>query len=157
MATASAVQVPNVASVQASVDNVQVTTVAGTVQRQVVAIADATTAGQYALVDSGGAVSVKPTTSSALTPTETNPSIAATAGGTTALASNASAKYRFIQNTTVTPAWLSIAGTPAVGTGMLIGPYGTYECSAAIGNLFTGTIKAISTSGSITFYCLEGA
>lgn len=151
MATASKVDVPTVSSVQASIDNNQLTTGAGTVQRQVTSIGDPTTAANIAAVDSVGALLISAGT---ITATETNATI--TSSSSTVLASNSSAKYRYIQNTSATPAWMSLTTTAVVGSFMYIGPYGSFEMSKAAGNLVTGIIKAISTGGSITFYCLEG-
>lgn len=134
------------------IDNSSVTTGAGTVNRQRTAIFDPS-ANQGAAVDASGRLM---TGTPAVTPTETNPTI--TGSSSTVLSANTSAKYRFIQNTTATPAWLSLAGSVVtVGSGMYIGPYGTYELSLGNGNMITGKITAISTSGSLVFYCIEGA
>lgn len=150
--TQSSVQVAQI-NVGPLIDNVQVTTsISSAMNRQVVAIGDPAQGGQYALVDAFGRLNVA---SQSITPTETNPSI--TSSSSVVLASNSSAKYRFIQNTSSTAVWVSLSGgTATAGSGMLIGPYGSYEMSPGNGNMITGAVNAISTGGTITFYCLEG-
>lgn len=55
----SDVQVPNISGApQALIDNVQVTTTAGTVQRQVVTVGDASAGGNYASVNSSGGIAI---------------------------------------------------------------------------------------------------
>lgn len=155
MSTASAVQVPVVAgTVQALIDNNTVVTAAGTVQRQVVTLGDATTPGNYAKVDADG---VLETGGAALTPTETNPAMAGASAPV--LAANAAANYRFIQNPSSVPVRLNLAGgTALTNRGMLLGPFGGYEMSKQNGNLIRGAINGISQDGSTstTLYCLEG-
>lgn len=123
-----------------------------TVQRQRIAIGDAANVDNFAKVDSFGRLQ---TASPNVTSVHSNPSVSGS--NSVVLASNSNAKYRFIQNTTATPAWMKVDGTAAtVGTGMFIGPYGSYEMSSAIGNLDSRQVSAISTSGTIAFAVLEG-
>ena len=123
-----------------------------TVQRQRIAIADPITMDFLALVDKFGRLNVAGQNIAAA---HTYPTIAASS--TTLLAANTSAKYRFIQNTTATPAYIDLSGAAAVvGQCMFIGPYGSFEMSAGNGNMITGIIHAISTSGSILFVTTEG-
>lgn len=70
MSSASKVAVPTVTDVQAQIDGVQVTTAQGTVQRQVAAIGDPTTGGNYLGIDSSGNAQIRiaPAPASLLTP-----------------------------------------------------------------------------------------
>ena len=108
--------------------------------------------GTQTLVTSTNALPVAINTT--VTYTITNPTV--TTSTTALLASNASAKYRFIQNTTSTGAWMNIGASAAVGTGIYLGPNGSFEMSSTAGNLDTRAINAISTSGSILFSVSEG-
>ena len=125
-----------------------------TVYREMVSIGDPANVDQRVNVDIFGRMMVG---SAPITPTQTNPNVIATGSGTKLLNANTNAKYRFIQNTTATPAWLDLANAgAAVGTGIYMGPYGEYEMSSQIGNMIQGQINAISTSGTIAFSVTEG-
>ena len=156
MTNPTLVQVPAVTgTVQASIDNNQVITGAGTVNRQVVNIGDPAVAGNYALVDSSGRLMVG---SPSISPAETNPTVVATTNGGQILAANTAAKYRYILNPSTNPTiWVKLAGgAAAVNSGIPLAPGGSYEMSSANGNMITGQITAIRTSGSVPIYCLEG-
>lgn len=150
--TPSAISIPPVTvTPQALVDQVQVTTTAGLVDRQVIAIGDPATAANYAAVDAGGAL----LTGTAITPTEAI--VAVSGNSVVAIAANTAAKYRFIQNLTANPIRLNLSGgAAAANAGIYIGPFGTLELSRAKNNLITGIIHAISMGVDSSIYVLEG-
>lgn len=137
------------------IESVQLTDdLSNVVLREMVSIGDPSAVDQRAGVDALGRLQVA---GQNITPTESNPNIASTAGGTTLFSSNASAKYRYFLSTSSTVVWIRLnGGVPAVGTGMRIGPYGSYEMSPGNGNVVTGLIKGIAESGTVVGYCLEG-
>lgn len=67
-----------------------------------------------------------------------------TTASQTALAANANRKYASFQNDSDTAIYLKIGAAAVANEGIRINPNGgSYEMSAAIGNLATGTVYAI--------------
>ena len=133
------------------IDNSLVTTGIGTVYRQRTSLFDPV-ANQGANVDTFGRLNIA---SLNVTYAHTNPTI--TTSSSLLLSANSNAKYRFIQNTTATGAWLYVGGAAALNTGIYIGPNGSFEMSQAQGNFDNRVIYGISTSGSLLFSVTEGA
>lgn len=135
------------------VDQAQITYGGNTVQRQVITIGDPSTGADIAAVDSSGRLNV---TAPNVTLAPTNVSIGTSS--TAVLASNTLRKYAYVENTTTTPAWVTIGTSAALNTGIYLGPGGGYEFSSLLGNVDTRAINAVSvgTSGTILFSVLEG-
>lgn len=92
---------------------------------------------------------------SALTLTHT----AATATTSTGamLAANTSRRYALIQNVGSTPVFLKVGAAAVANQGiMLQANGGAYEMSAAFGNLATGAVNGITSTGSAVVTVTEG-
>lgn len=133
------------------VDQAQITYGGNTVYRQGITLGDPTTGANLAAVDSAGRLNV-----AAPNVTLTQTPVSVGTSSTALLSLNTSRKYAFIENTTSTPAYISIGTSATSGTGIYLGPTGSYEFSSLLGNVDTRAINAISTSGSINILVLEG-
>jgi len=73
------------------------------------------------------------------------------------LAANTSRKYLLLTNTDAANAcWLNVGAASAVNNGIYLRPYGSYEMSAAYGNLDTGAINGWGVGGAVTISILQG-
>jgi len=73
------------------------------------------------------------------------------------LAANANRKYLLLTNVdAANPCWLNVGAASAVNNGIYLRPYGSYEMSAAYGNLDTGAINGWGVGGAVTISILQG-
>ena len=105
-------------------------------------------------------------TMAGLTNTHTAPTVGTNSG--TALSSNANRRYALLVNNSPAAIFLNVAGgSAALSTGIVLNPAqlvtgstyaggGSYEISAANGNLYTGNITAIATAASSNLLVTEG-
>lgn len=99
--------------------------------------------------------SIEELKTSTVTITHTQPSIAATT--TAALAANTSRRYALLENDSDEVIYIKVGAAAVLNQGIRINASGgSYEMSAEIGNLNTGAINAISTSGSKVLLVVEG-
>lgn len=76
--------------------------------------------------------------------TVTHSTLAVTTSSQTALAANANRKYALLANDSDTTIYVKIGAAAVANQGIRLNPNGgSYEISAAIGNLHTGAINAI--------------
>lgn len=89
------------------------------------------------------------------TPTHTAPTIGNTT--TAALAANASRVYAMFVNDSDEAIYLKLGASAAMNTGIRLNANGgSYEMSAALGNLYRGAVNAICSSGSKKLLVTEG-
>uniref|UniRef100_A0A6M3J2H5 Uncharacterized protein n=1 Tax=viral metagenome TaxID=1070528 RepID=A0A6M3J2H5_9ZZZZ len=94
-------------------------------------------------------------TGSYTTPTATQPSIAATT--TTALAANANRLYALLVNDSVETLYIKLGAAAVLNQGIRLNANGgSYEISKKFGNLYTGAINGIGTSGAAVLLVTEG-
>lgn len=87
--------------------------------------------------------------------THTHPTIGS--GTTTALAANTSRKYALFENDSSEIIYIKIGAAAVMNQGIRLNASGgSYEMSFLIGNLNTGTVNAICTSGSKVLLVVEG-
>lgn len=73
------------------------------------------------------------------------------------LAANTSRRYALIQNVGSTPVFLKVGAAAVANQGiMLAANGGAYEMSAAFGNLATGAVNGITSTGSAAVTVSEG-
>jgi hypothetical protein len=106
-------------------------------------------------VASGTAQPVTTPFSAAITPSHTTAT--ATNSSSDMLASNSSRKYALLQNDGAVDVYIKIGATAVASQGIrLASNGGSYEMSAAFGNLMTGAVRGITASGSAVVLVLEG-
>jgi len=89
------------------------------------------------------------------TPTATQPSIAATT--TTVLAANTNRLYALIVNDSVETVYIKLGAAAVLNQGIRLNALGgSYEMSKKFGNLYTGVINGIGTSGAAVLVVTEG-
>ena len=131
-----------------TIDIGDVTLLAGTALVGKVGI-DQTTPGTTNRVDIGI------DTGAYTTPTHTQPSI--TAATTEALAANANRLYALLVNDSVETLYIKLGAAAVLNQGIRLNANGgSYEMSKKFGNLYTGAINAIGTSGAAVLDVTEG-
>lgn len=109
-------------------------------------------------VDNGdGTYSIRSVTtlSGSITPTHTEASVGAST--TAVLAANANRKYALIINDSTSVVYLKIGGDAEANKGIRLNASGgSYEMSAALGNLATGAINGISDGAGKNVIVTEG-
>ena len=109
----------------------------------------------FPVVDSNGYVTASSGDGTYTTPTHTAPSIGATT--TAALASNANRLYALLVNDSNEVIYLKLGASAVMNEGIRLNPGGgSYETSKKAGNLYTGAINGICTSGSKVLLVTEG-
>ena len=89
------------------------------------------------------------------TPTHTQPTVGATT--TAVLAANANRLYALIVNDSDEVIYIYLGGNAVMNRGIRINASGgSYEMSKNLGNLYTGVINGICTSGGKVALVLEG-
>lgn len=89
------------------------------------------------------------------TKTHTHPTIAATT--TAALAANTDRLYALFENDSDEAIYLKVGVAAVMNQGIRLNAYGgSYEMSGALGNLNTGAVNGICTSGSKVLLVVEG-
>lgn len=89
--------------------------------------------------------------------TLTHTTATATTGSGAMLAANTSRRYALIQNVGSTPVFLKVGAAAVASQGiMLAANGGAYEMSAAFGNLATGAVNGITSTGSAVVTVTEG-
>jgi len=90
-----------------------------------------------------------------VTLTHTHPTIGSTT--TAALAASTSRRYALLENDSDEIIYIKIGAAAVLNQGIRLNASGgSYEMSAEIGNLNTGAINAICTSGSKVLLVVEG-
>lgn len=90
------------------------------------------------------------------TPTHTAVTVGATT--TVALAANTSRLYALLVNDSDEAVYIKLGAAAVLNAGIRLNAYGgSYEICKKIGNLYTGAINAICTSGGKILLVLEGA
>jgi len=90
-----------------------------------------------------------------ITPTHTQPSIAATT--TVALVANANRLYALLVNDSVETIYIKLGAAAVLNQGIRLNANGgSYEMSKKQGNLYVGAINGISTSGTMALLVTEG-
>ena len=88
-------------------------------------------------------------------PAHTNPTIGSST--TEALAANTSRRYALFENDSDEIIYIKIGADAVLNQGIRLNASGgSYEMSAEIGNLATGAVNAICTSGSKVLLVTEG-
>ena len=89
------------------------------------------------------------------TPAHTAPSIGATT--TVALAANTARLYALFVNDSSEEIYLKLGAAAVMNQGIRLNAYGgSYEMSKRLGNLYTGAVNGICTSGSKVLLVTEG-
>ncbi|MVP00349.1 hypothetical protein [Paenibacillus lutrae] len=70
---------------------------------------------------------------------------------------NSTRRYLLLVNDSDEVIYVNLGGTAALNTGLRINPNGgSYEMTAALGNVYQGVINAISSSGNKVLLVTEG-